>query len=102
MIAGCKSAFELKNIDVSKKENVLVAKEVNVGFAAATLISNLKKKDVVKDNDITTFRKRGFSYVRSTLTKMLEKSPIGSVVCNSKVFNPSIMLKVQFNCYTRS
>ena len=41
IIAGCKSAWELKNIDLSKKENLLVAKEVNVGFAATTLISKI-------------------------------------------------------------
>lgn len=93
IISSCQSDLDLKDIKLSSKENILSGKEINVGFAAAALITDWKKKDVINNSDIASFRNGVHTFVTSAIAKIFERCPIGSVVVrNSRVFDPNVMV----------
>ena len=92
VISSCKTGLDLKKIDLDSVENLLKTKEINVGFAAAEVLNELKKKDIVTNQEIKDFKKEVYKFVKATLKKIFERSPIGSVVVrNSNIFNPIVM-----------
>ena len=92
VISSCKTGLHLKKIDLDSVENLLKTKEINVGFAAAEVLNELKKKDIVTNQEIKDFKKKVYKFVKATLKKIFERSPIGSVVVrNSNIFNPIVM-----------
>ena len=91
-ISSCKTGLDLKNIDLDSVENLLKTKEINVGFAAVEVLNELKKKDIVTNQEIKDIKKEVYKFVKATLKKIFERSPIGSVVVrNSNIFNPIVM-----------
>ena len=50
------SMAKLAKVDVMEKENLLHAKEVDIGFAARKLITDLKKKKKVSERQIFEYQ----------------------------------------------
>ena len=92
VFSPCKTGLDLKKIDLDSVENLLKTKDINVGFAAAEVLHELMKKDIVTNQEIKDFKKEVYKLVKATLKKIFERSPIGSVVVrNSNIFNPIVM-----------
>ena len=90
IIDKCTSGQSLSKIDLDSDEDF--KKDFYLGFAAESEIKDLKKKGRVKNTEIQNFQKNVRSCVVSTLKKMFERSPLGSVVIrNAIVFNPTYM-----------
>ena len=90
IIDKCTSGQSLSKIDLDSDE--VFKKDFYLGFAAESEIKDLKKKDSVKNTEIQNIQKNVCSCVVSTLKKMFERSPLGSVVIrNATVFNPTSM-----------
>ena len=82
-----KTALKLKEIDLYSIDNHLVAKEIDIGFVALTHIQLLRRDEVSKTR-VLAFKKSVRKYVIATIEKLLEKSPIDSVIVrNASVFN---------------
>ena len=78
---------DLRKIDLDKKNVYMKKKEFNLGVAAE--LKALQRRDLAKKEAVTNFLDNVHSSVVAILKKMLEKSPIGSVVVrNASVFNP--------------
>ena len=83
----------LKNIDLRKKPNILKGKDIDVGFAAKKIITDLKSQDAIDSTAITEFRNNVFNFVEKTVGKIFKRFPIGSVVVRtSRVFDPKVMV----------
>ena len=92
VISKCETASQLKNI-LNNADNMLNTKEVNVGFVASKSIEKLKKKDQVSKTEVASFKSNVKKFVITTVNKILEKSPIGSVVVrNANAFDPKTIL----------
>ena len=86
----CETALKLKEIDLysSSSAKHLVANEINVGSVALTHIQELSRRDKVSETCVLTLKKCVRKRVMVTIEKLLEKSPIGSVIVrNACVFN---------------
>ena len=78
---------------LSDKSNLLKLKDINIGFAASSTLKELKRKDLVTNGQIVSFFNDVMLFIRSTVQKLLEKSPIFyNIVCNSLVFDPQVVV----------
>ena len=88
----CETALKLKEIDLYSSANRLVAKEIYIGFVALTHIQDLRSRDEVSKTSVFAFKKSVRKCVVAIIKKLLEKSPIGSVIVrNACVFNPEFI-----------
>ena len=71
VINQCKTAPKLLEIDLSKMENLLSAKNMNIGFVASTHVEKLIKKDVASKAMITDFKKSVKVFVTATVRKLV-------------------------------
>ena len=94
LLQNCKSAANMKNLDVSDESNLLKLKDINTGFASSSsTLKELKRKDLITNGQIDYFFNDVMLFICSTVQKLLEKSPIFSnIVCNSLVFDPQILV----------
>ena len=75
-------------------KNILKSRDMNIGFAARSVINDLKKKDAVTSTELTHFFSEVLFCITSTLEKLFKKSPLSSiVVLHASVFNPSYVLE---------
>ena len=92
VINQCNTAPKLLEIDLSKMENLLSAKNMNIGFVASTHIEKLIKNDADSKTMITDFKKSVKVFVTATVHKLVEKSPIGSsIVRNTSASDPNVI-----------
>ena len=93
MLEKCTTLFDLKKVDLGKKENIMKANCFNIGFAASQLIHDLKRRDSVSSSDILNFRRNIYKFVQVTVNKIFERFTVRSVIiCNANVFNPTKMI----------
>ena len=93
VLQNCKSATDIKNLDLSDKSNLLKLKDINIGFVASSTLKELKRKGFITNGQIASFFNDVMLFIRSTVQKLLEKSPIfNDIVCNSLVFNPQAVV----------
>ena len=63
---------------------------MNVGFAVEHLLKKMKKSDVITISQINDFKREAQKFIRSMLTKLFEKSPLGCLILKSAViFDPA-------------
>ena len=55
LLQNCKSARDMKNLDLSNKSNLLKLKDINIGFAASSTLKELKRKDLITNGQIASF-----------------------------------------------
>ena len=88
----CETVLKLKVIDLYSSTNHLVTKEIDIDFVAWTHIQELRRRDKVSKTCVLPFKKNVRKCVIAAIEKLLEKSPIGSVIVrNACVFNPEFI-----------
>ena len=93
ILEKCTTLFDLKKVDLGKKENVMKANHFSIGFATSQLIHDLKRRDSVSSSDILNFRRDIYKFVQVTVNKISDRFPVGSaIICNANVFNPTKMI----------
>ena len=60
-------------VDVMEKENLLHGKEVDIGFAARKLITDLQKKKKVSERQIFEYQNECQVFLQSSTVKLLER-----------------------------
>ena len=88
--------FDLKKINLGKKENLLKACDFNTGFVSTQFIKELKQKDKVLSHEVLSYKRNVYEFVVSTVEKMFDRIPVEStIICNAIVFNPAKMIATQ-------
>lgn len=83
-----------KAIDLSKKDNFLSRKKLNIGRASDIAIAKIKQKDLAKLDEIDEFKSECRSFLIATTKKLLDKTPLNSgVVKNASCLKPSNLNK---------
>ena len=70
------SMAKLAKVDVMEKENLLHAKEVDIGFATRKLITDLQKKKKVSESQIFEYQNECQVFLQSLTVKLLERCPL--------------------------
>ena len=73
MIDKATSVAKLAKIDVSEKENLLPAKNVDIGFATRKVVNNLQAKKKASDRQILEFQSQCLTFLQTLSTKLLER-----------------------------
>lgn len=76
VLQGASSAVKLLKIDFKKRENCLDVEKLDVGFVAATKLKELQAAKKISDRQTYEFRKEFQSFLRATVGKLIEKTPI--------------------------
>ena len=76
VLAEVTSMAKLANIDVMKKENLLNAKDVDVGFAAKKLVTDLQRKKKVSERQILEYQNECQVFLQSLTAKLLDRCPL--------------------------
>lgn len=66
----------IQKIDLKKKENLLPASEIDLGFATHSALKRINKIKKIPDKDILVFRKDCFECLKTFVSKVLERSPL--------------------------
>ena len=91
-VVANKSAGELTKIDLKDSKIFKKRKHFHIGFAAETILRDLKNRDLIKQEQRDDFFDNVKTCVVSTIEKLSERCPLNSVVVRmSVVFNPVIM-----------
>ena len=56
IIESCTSGLDLKKIDLFNKQNLVKNKDIVLGFAADTKLSEMKRQDIINDAQAAEFR----------------------------------------------
>ena len=70
----------IEKIKLTNKDNVLKAKEVNLGFGTRKSITDLKKSDVVSAKDHAAFINDYISFITVIIYKLFDRSLISFVI----------------------
>ena len=85
------SMAKLAKVDVMEKENLLHAKEVDIGFAARKLITDLQKKKV-SERQVFEYQNEYQVFLQSLTVKLLERCPLQyPIVRNIVCLDPKYM-----------
>lgn len=86
VIDNCRSGRQYIGIDLTKKQNLLPSAKLNQA------ITNLKRKDVVTNKEIQNFKDGAWTFLIEMLSKLFERSFLGSVFLKSaSIFDPEII-----------
>ena len=55
LLQNCKSATDMKNLDLIDRGNLLKLKDINIGFAASSTLKELKRKDLITNGQTASF-----------------------------------------------
>lgn len=89
---------EVQKIDLTKKENLLPADEINLGFATRSALKRRNKLHKIPDKDILVFRKECLSCLKTFVAKVLERSPLKySLTKAVTCFNPATAVVNEVN-----
>ena len=84
--------LKLFETHLSKADNLLSAKNMNIQFVASTHVEKLIKKDAISKTIVANFFENVKVFVTAAQSKMREKSPIGSVaVRNASALDPKVI-----------
>ena len=94
VVEACRCGKQFKEIDLSKKRNLLLLSKVNLGFGVEKEINTLTKSDVVTIQQINNFRESArMLYKKKMLHKLFERSSLHSTLLRcASVFNPTYLL----------
>ena len=94
VVENCRSGNQLTKIDFERGNVFKKNRDVTIGFSTESVLSDLKKKDLVKDSNIQNFYDNARKCVVGTIKKMGERCSLQSTVArNAIIFNPEIMLE---------
>ena len=94
VVENCQSGNQLTKIDFESGYVFKKSRDVTKGFSTESVLSHLKKKDLVKDSNMQNLYDHVRKCVVSIIKKMSERGPLQSAVArNAAIFNPGIMLE---------
>ena len=89
VVNPCATVSAISKNDFDNKDNFLKVKDMSLGFATEKYVSDLWKKDLTSKQEIAKFYDDSFEITKSIFMKVLERSPLGSVVVKyAGVFDP--------------
>ena len=91
IVTNCSSAIDLQCVDLENKNLIMKPKDMNIGFGARNIITELKRKDVITNtltaNSFTDVTK----FIISMVKKLFHKSPLEyNFFRNSVIFDPQV------------
>ena len=93
ILTACSSAAELLKIDLLEGSNYLKRKDMHLGFSTGEYLRDIVRQDVANLNSVATFKKEAKEMIIAIMQKILEKSPLHSVVVkNANVFDPKSII----------
>ena len=93
ILTACSSAAELLKIDLLEGSNCLKRKAMHLGFSTGEYLRDIVRQDVANLNSVATFKKEAKEMIIAIMQKILEKSPLHSVVVkNANVFDPKSII----------
>ena len=94
VVENCQSGSQLMKIDFESGYVFQKSRDVTKGFSTESVLSHLKKKDLVKDSNMQNLYDHVRKCVVSIIKNMSERGPRQSAVArNAAIFNPEIMLE---------
>ena len=94
VVENCRSGNQLTKIDFESGNVFKKNRDVTITFSTESNLSNLKKKDQMKDSNMQNIYDNVRKFVVSTIKKMSGRCPLQSAVArNAVIFNPEIMLE---------
>ena len=98
----CTTASAIRKIDFDNKDNFLKVKDMFRGFATERCLSDLQKKDLTPKQQIAKFYNDSVEITKSIVLKILEFSPLGSVVVKYVgVLDPIKLSNDDCECFKR-
>ena len=76
MLNKCESISDLENINLNDKNVIMKAKDINIGFASRSVITELKRKDLVTNAQVAKLFNDAIMFVRSIVVKLFDNSPL--------------------------
>ena len=96
-------AGSLTTIDLNDEKNLLKLKNVEIGFAAEHKLNEMRVKDLISKTAEKNFRNQCVKFIRAMLLKIMERSPIESMLLKcASVFDPQQLAKVKKETLTKS
>ena len=86
------STWYLNHINLEDKTVLMKIKDPNLGFAITFLITELKRKHMVKSTQLANFYNDVINIIICIIQKLSEKHPFGYVVKNAVIFDWNIMV----------
>ena len=94
VVENRRSGNQLTKIDFESGNVFKKNRDVTITFSTESNLSNLKKKDQMKDSNMQNIYDNVRKFVVSTIKKMSGRCPLQSAVArNAVIFNPEIMLE---------
>ena len=88
IIESCLCARQLKDINLTDKTKFVLVDKINKGFFADVVIKKLKQSDAIISSQIKDFKKGAQVFVIMMLSKLFERSPLGSALLQcASIFN---------------
>ena len=69
----CTSETALKELDLKKKDNMLCQRKLNNGFATELTITEMVRKDLVTDAEVSEFKKQSLKFLVATAENCLKE-----------------------------
>lgn len=86
------STWDLNHINLEDKIVLMKIKDPNLGFAITFLITELKRKHMVKSTQLVNFYNDVINIIICIIQKLFQKRPLGYVVKNAVIFDWNIMV----------
>ena len=95
VLVKIKKPHQLKDIDLSNKNNLVKPGEMGIGFAVDCEVKKLKQKYVVSLTGIKVFKKAVQKFLTAMVEKLLERTPLApSLLQSACVFDPQNVLQM--------
>ena len=93
----CTTVSAIRKISFDNK--IIFVKDMSLGFATEKCLSDLQKKDLTSKQQIAKFYNDSVEITKSILMKILERSPLGSVVVKcTGAFDPKKLSNGDCEC----
>ena len=76
----CTSGTTLRELDLTKKDNILSPRKLIIGFATELTVTEMVRKDLVTDAEVSEFKKQCLKFLVATAEKFFERSPLRSMI----------------------
>ena len=76
----CTSGTTLKELDLTKKDNMFSPRKLNIGFATELTMTEMVRKVLVTDAEVSEFKKQCLKFLVATAENFFERSPLGSMI----------------------
>ena len=100
IVNPCISITALKKINLNEKVNFLNAKEIKLGFGVRECIKNLKKSDLLSNQNLQAYMNECIIFATDIASKLFDRSPLGSVIMTDAL-NPKVIADLEAHLLER-